>query len=101
VIGIEAAEMEIGAEVWMSAATKLTCCTGLSRIDRHPLAGVHAGDRLSQSFDGASELVTEDERRFQDCLADLRVEKDVQVAAADPGGLHANENLTLAGRLRL
>jgi hypothetical protein len=101
VIGIEATEMKISTEVWMSTATKLACCTGLSRIDRHPLAGVHAGDRFSYSFNGASKLVSEDERRFQDCIADFRVEEDVQVAAADPGGLHADENLTRAGRLRL
>jgi hypothetical protein len=101
VIGIEATEVKIGAEVWVSAATKLARCAGLSRIDRHPLAGVRAGDRFPHSFNGASELVSEYERRSQDCITNLRVEKDVQVAAADPGGLHADEHLTRAGRLRL
>ena len=83
-------EPQLGAEVRPPREADGAAAARHGRIEDHPLARARTG------FDGADELVPEDERLRQDGVADRALDEPVPVGAAEADRRHANEQLALA-----
>jgi hypothetical protein len=97
VVGIQAAEVEASAEIGMSTLTQVAAVARMSGINRHARAGTRLSYVRADLFDDAGKLVSEDERRFQDSVANASIGERVQVAAANSGGGDAQEYVAGAG----
>ena len=82
-------EPQLGAEVRSLHAADGAAAARHSGIENHPLA------RTGTGFDGADELVPEDEGLRQDGVADRALGEPVPVGAAEADRRHANEQLAL------
>jgi len=97
VIGIQTAEVEASAEIGMSALTQVAMVAWMSGINRRARAGTQLSYVRADLFDDTGKLVSEDERGFQDSVANTSIGECVKVAAADAGGRNAQENIAGAG----
>jgi hypothetical protein len=68
-----------------------------ARFERDPVTGFECGDVLTDLDDVAGALVTEDERLFDDVVADAAVFVVVDVGATDADVSHGDEDLVGVG----
>ncbi len=95
VVGIQTAEVEAAAEVRVALFAKIAAVT------RH--GGINGNERAQAEFvvaallDNTGKLMTEDQRCFENGIADASVHIGVQVAATDAGGQDADEGFAAFG----
>jgi hypothetical protein len=102
-IGEVAAEVEAPAQVWVTLFAKFTAAAGLRRVDRDAHACLQraecAVERIEACiFHNPGELMAENERALNSGVANPGVRIRMQIAAADPRDLHAQQNIATAGR---
>ena len=85
----------------MTALAEIAAFTRLRGIDRD----AHADSKMSHVFanrlDDAGKFVSEDDRRFDDRVADPSIEISMQIATADAASGDAHQNFVVAGRARM
>ena len=98
-----AAEVEAAAQVWVTLFAKFTAAAGLRRVDRDAHACRQrvecAVERIGSCiFYNPGELMAENEWAFNSGVANPGVCVRMQIAAADPRNLDAQQNIATAGR---